>query len=90
LSVVLYQFLRRRVVRQNLSRFISKAGFCSSGLLDCQLGPDWPCNDGFRFDDPQGRSPFSPNTGEPNPKKTIKGRQPEPLLLVPAVEDEQW
>jgi hypothetical protein len=48
-----------------------------------------PCDHGLRFHDAEGRSPFRPNTGEPNPKKTIGQRQPQPLLLLPALEDEE-
>ena len=48
-----------------------------------------PCDDGLGFHDAEGRSPFRPNTGEPNPKKTIGQRQPQPLFLVPALEDEK-
>jgi len=37
----------------------------------------------------RGRSPFRPNTGEPNPNKPIGKRQPQPPFLVPALEDEK-
>ena len=48
-----------------------------------------PCDDGLGFHDAQDRSPFRPNTGEPNPKKTIGKRLPESLFLVLGVEDEK-
>ena len=37
----------------------------------------------------EGRSPVRPNTGEPDPKKTIGDRQPQPVFLLPALEDEK-
>ena len=48
-----------------------------------------PCDDGLGFHDAEGRSSFRPNTGEPDPKKTIGKRQPQPLFLVPALEDKK-
>ena len=48
-----------------------------------------PCDDDLGFHDAEGRSPFLPNTGVPNPKKTTCKRQPESLFLVLAVEDQK-
>src|SRR6516225_1366021 len=48
-----------------------------------------PCDDGLGFHDAEDGSPFRPNTGEPNPKKTIGQRQPQPLFLLPALEDKK-
>jgi len=47
------------------------------------------CDDGFRFEDVEGGFPFRPNTGEPDPEKTIGGRQTEPVFLVPTLENEE-
>jgi len=48
-----------------------------------------PRNHGFWFNDAKRRFPVRPNTREPNPEKTITGRQPESPLLVPAPENEK-
>src|SRR6516164_1017046 len=48
-----------------------------------------PRDHGFWFNDAERRFPVRPNTQEPNPEKTIKGRQPESTLLVPALENEK-
>ena len=43
----------------------------------------------FWFHDAKRRFPVRPNTREPNPEKTIKGRQLESPFLVPALENEK-
>ena len=48
-----------------------------------------PRDHGFRFDDAKRRFPVHPNAREPNPEKTIKGRQLESPFLGPALENEK-
>jgi hypothetical protein len=48
-----------------------------------------PRDHGFWFDDAKSRFPVRPHTQEPNPEKTIKGRQLESPFLVPALENEK-
>ena len=43
----------------------------------------------LRFHDAKRRFSVLPNTREPNPEKTIKGRQLESPFLVPALENEK-
>ena len=48
-----------------------------------------PRDHGFWFHDAKRRFPVRPNTREPNPENTIKGRQLESPFLVPALENEK-
>ena len=48
-----------------------------------------PRDHGFWFHDAKCRFPVHPNARQPNPEKTIKGRQLESPFLVPALENEK-
>ena len=48
-----------------------------------------PRDHGFRFHDANRRFPVHPPTREPNPEKTVKGRQLESPFLVSALENEK-
>jgi hypothetical protein len=51
--------------------------------------PSVPRDDGFRFDDHQGRSPPSPQSREPDPEESVSDSQAHFVRAVRALKDQE-
>ena len=48
-----------------------------------------PCDDGFRFDDHQGRSPAAPQSREPDPEESVSDGKAHFVRAIRALKDQE-